>query len=95
MKKNTVVFGLLFGILSPIFGFFLVEALFDLYAEYKGEYGDWRLRTLAVIALCFNLIPFHLFKSQHFDQALRGVVLPTIVYVFLWVFYFWAEIFPG
>ena len=93
MKKNTILFGLLFGIITPIFGFYLVEALFDLYAESVGENGDWRLRTLAVIALCFNLIPFHLFKSQGYDEALRGVVIPTIIYVFLWVFYFWGEIF--
>lgn len=94
MAKDSIIVGILFGLLTPVFGYYLIEALFDLYAVAMNEPPtEWRVKTLSVMALCMNLIPFHLFRIKYYDKALRGVVFPTIFYVVIWVFYFWDSIF--
>ncbi len=94
MAKDSIFIGILFGLLTPIFGYYLIEALFDLYALAMHEPApDWRVKTLSVMGLCMNLIPFHLFRIKRYDKSLRGVVFPTILYVVIWVFYFWDSIF--
>ena len=46
-----------------------------------------------LIGICFNLIPFNISKNNRWDQTMRGIVFPTLVYVGAWLFRFYSELF--
>lgn len=99
MDKNSIVTGLVLGCIVPVLGFIVVQFIFDtltqfgLMAEVTAFSEGRRLRTLALIGICFNLIPFNISKNNRWDQTMRGIVFPTLVYVGAWLFRFYSELF--
>lgn len=99
MDKNSIVTGLVLGCIVPVLGFVIVQFIFDtltqfgLMAEVTASSEGRRLRTLALIGICFNLIPFNISKNNRWDQTMRGIVFPTLVYVGAWLFRFYSELF--
>ncbi len=45
----------------------------------------FRERTLSVIAICCNLIPFHIYKRNYCENSMRGIIIPTLGFVAWWV----------
>ena len=91
-QKDSIVAGLIVGILIPFLGYALwleiydqLEAI-DLISPFK--VGDFRRRTSALLGICLNLIPFTFFNRKRFFNSMRGVMFPTIIYGFIWFFYF-------
>ena len=99
MDKNSIVTGLVLGCIVPVLGFIVVQFIFytltqfGLMAEVTASSEGRRLRTLALIGICFNLIPFNISKNNRWDQTMRGIVFPTLVYVGAWLFRFYSELF--
>ncbi len=93
--KDHLITGIILGIVTPIIGWILVPYIFDLIANLggRGEFGTptWRPRTLALIGLCCNLIPFQVAKVKRYDKTLRGITFPTIIFVAAWFLYFKSE----
>ena len=94
--KDSIITGIILGVLTPLAAWFVVKFGFDVLANLNtrsnfGSTPTWRPRTLALIALCFNLIPFQVAKAKRYDKSLRGIVFPTIVYVAIWFLYFKGE----
>jgi len=94
--KDSIITGILLGILTPLLAWFIVKFGFDLLGNLntRSDFGatpTWRPRTLALIALCFNLVPFQIAKVKRLDNTLRGIVFPTIIYVAIWFLYFKGE----
>jgi hypothetical protein len=88
---DSFIAGLLIGSVFPVMVYGILLSLYDfleqrLLASDIGFAPDFRFRTLALIAICANLIPFHLYKRWGRDNTMRGMVLPTIGFVFYW---FW------
>ena len=95
-EKDSIVAGLLLGVFIPFLGFALWLELFDQLAargflESFGE-GTFRRRTSALLGICLNLIPFTIFNRKRFFNSMRGVMIPTIIYGFIWFFYFGLKI---
>ncbi len=94
MEKDSIFTGIILGILVPVVGYVIIEQIFavlmsmGLMEQVSGEAVGRRLRTLSLLAICVNLIPFNIAKRNRWDQTLRGVVFPTIVYVGAWVLKF-------
>jgi hypothetical protein len=44
----------------------------------------FRFRTLPLLAICSNLIPFHLYRKWGRDNTMRGMILPTMGFVIYW-----------
>jgi len=91
--KDNIITGILLGLLTPLVAWFIVKFGFDIIGNMsaRSEFGGtptWRPRTLALIALCFNLIPFQIAKMKRYDKTLRGIVFPTIIFVAVWFLYF-------
>ncbi|NNF34200.1 MAG: hypothetical protein HKN68_08830 [Saprospiraceae bacterium] len=90
--KNTIVMGLLFGAVTPVIGFVVFESIFEglemvgLIEEATSSAMDRRERTISLLAICSNLIPFNFAKKRRWDQMLRGVVFPTLIYVAAWIY---------
>ena len=90
--KNTIVMGLLLGAVIPVIGFVVFESIFEglemigLIEEATSSAYMRRERTIGLLAICCNLIPFNYAKKRRWDNMLRGVVFPTLIYVAAWIY---------
>lgn len=99
IEKNSLLFGLVLGCIMPVLGFIVIEFIFNsltdlgLMAEVSASSAGRRFRTIALIAICSNLIPFNISKNNRWDSTMRGIIFPTLIYVGAWVFKFYGELF--
>lgn len=95
-EKDSIVAGILLGVIIPFIGYaFWLEIYDQLEARdlIEGFYkGDFRRRTSALLGICLNLIPFIYFNRNRFNNSMRGVMFPTIIYGFIWFFVFGIKI---
>lgn len=94
--RDNIITGIVLGFLTPCIGWFVVQFGFDILGNFspRAEFGGtptWRPRTLALISLCFNLIPFQIAKMKRYDKTLRGITFPTIVLVTVWFLYYKSQ----
>lgn len=89
LDRDSFVLGLLIGLVFPVMIYGILLTIFDaletrLLVSDVGFSPDFRFRTLALVAICSNLIPFHLYRRWGRDNTMRGMVLPTIGFVIYW-----------
>ncbi|HRO09456.1 MAG TPA: hypothetical protein PK611_12035 [Saprospiraceae bacterium] len=99
MERNSLLMGFVIGAITPVLGFYLIENLFDLMTqmgwmdEVSMSTGSKRYRTMALLAICCNLIPFNITKIKKWDESMRGIVFPTLIYVGAWIYTFYDQLF--
>ena len=99
MEKDSFVFGLLLGAVVPVFGYIIIDFIFNslvgygLMAEVTFSTSGRRMRLILLLSICMCLIPFNVAKNQRWDNTMRGIVFPTLVYVAAWIYKFYGELF--
>ncbi|MEM9823734.1 MAG: hypothetical protein AAF985_21800 [Bacteroidota bacterium] len=98
LQKDSLSIGALLGLLIPFIGFAVLLEVYDQLeaAQVISDIGlseTFRKRTIALLAICFNLIPFRLFNRRRLHNSMRGVIFPTVLYVATWFFYFSSSLF--
>ncbi len=96
-NKNNIFIGLGLGILLPLLSFVLLYFFFGQLesagmASGEGFSPSFRRRTLAIVAICLNIIPFNIFQKRRFTQSMRGMAIATVIYAVIWIGYFGREI---
>ena len=92
IDKNSVFTGLVLGAIVPVLGYIVVEFIFGLLIEMglmeyvSGSGTSRRMRTLALIGICCNLIPLNIARNRKWDDTMRGIVFPTLLYVGFWLY---------
>jgi hypothetical protein len=96
---EQMLIGFAIGAVVPVITYVVVEFVFELLmnAGIMADLGSGfavtkRLRTLAVIAIAGNLIPFQILKSRRNYNTMRGILLATFIYAAIWIVYFWESI---
>lgn len=90
-RNDSIIVGLAIGAVVPILGFWVTQQIFELLVSQgimppaSDDIQSSRMRTIAILAICFNLIPFNYAKRKRLDNILRGIVFPTLIYVGYWV----------
>jgi hypothetical protein len=99
MEKDSLFTGIVVGILLPVIAYFLLESVFD-YLNQIGYLGEAvgegfmrRVRTIGIIAICANIIPFEIARKNRYDDTLRGLVFPTLIYVGAWIYKYYYILF--
>ncbi|MFK7935009.1 MAG: hypothetical protein AB8G22_15975 [Saprospiraceae bacterium] len=98
MNKNTFLFGLLLGAVIPFVTYAVLLAIFDT-LDSAGAVSDiglsknFRARTSAIVAICGNAIAMNMMNKRRMTDAMRGLVIPTFVYVVLWVVWYGQSVF--
>lgn len=93
-EKNSIPHGLILGIIIPLLGYGILKGIFLILSQFvNSDYGDWRTRTVTLLAICFNLIPFNSFLKRKKDESMRGVIIPTIIFGIIWAVTYRAFIF--
>ena len=92
LEKNSLFTGLVVGAIVPVLGYMVVEFIFSLMMqagimEYVSGSGiSRRARTLALLGICCNLIPLNISRKKKWDNTMRGIVFPTLLYVAVWLY---------
>jgi len=89
-KNDSVFIGIGLGICIPIVPYALFLYLDEFIEAQKFMIGPEPFEGFDNIYMPFaivtNLIPFHYFNRKNMLNAMRGVVLPTIIFVIIWAF---------
>ena len=99
MDKDNFLTGLVIGAITPVLGFLLVEVIFDLLTqaglmEYVSSGGNSkRQRTLALLGIVTTLIPMHICKNKKWNETMRGMIFPIMIYMGSWIYYFKDSLF--
>ncbi|MFZ1703262.1 MAG: hypothetical protein WAT79_02890 [Saprospiraceae bacterium] len=99
MQKDSFIMGFVLGAICPVLGYMLIDFIFQLLTHYglmeavSVSTSGRRFRTVLLFSICCNLIPFQWSKKNRWDDTLRGIVIPTLIYVGFWLFKFYTEIF--
>ncbi|MBK6363225.1 MAG: hypothetical protein IPL63_04955 [Saprospiraceae bacterium] len=99
MQKDSLLTGFVLGALVPVFGFIVIDFIFSLLTQYSlieevtSSTSGKRMRTILLFSICCNLIPFQMAKKERYDNTLRGIVFPTLIYVIFWVYKFYGGLF--
>ncbi len=96
-NKNNIYIGLGIGVLIPLTTFILLYFLFGQLesagmASGQGFSSSFRQRTLAIVAICLNIIPFNIYQKRRFTQSMRGLSIATVLYAIIWLAYFGRQI---
>lgn len=90
-KKNSMIFGIILGILVPVIAFGLFYGLNKLIAML---FTNGRLiftpATLSVMSLFINVLVFRYYMLKlKMDLTGRGMLLATFLYAIVYFFKFW------
>ena len=97
MFQNKFTHGLLLGIILPLIAYaglyYLDGALItsETVSMTRDDRFIWRgfkRSTLILMALCVNLIPTYIANKRYLEEFIRGIMVPTVIYCFIWFFYF-------
>ncbi len=92
-KWDKLWVGIGTGLIAPIFWYFIMLSIYDGietmgWIEPGNISENFRQRTSALVAICLNILPLQIFKTQYMDRAMRGIVFPTVIYVGVWLYFF-------
>ena len=93
LNKDTFLTGLIAATILPIIAYIALTIIFNGLEESglastEGFSLYFRERTTGIVAIGSNAILMnYLNKSRHRD-SIRGVVLPTLVFIGIWIYYF-------
>ena len=93
IKKDSVITGLLIGLIVPYVGWAIWITLFEQLdflgaATSVGLSESFRERTTALLAISTNILPFLYANRNKFFDMMRGIIFPTVMLSIAWLFYF-------
>ena len=85
-RRNNLNIGIGLGILVPIAVYGLLSGLVSLSGL------TFKMRSLALIGICFNMLTVRSFKKNRANESVKGTVLATVAMAFIWFAWFYKEI---
>jgi len=98
INKDSLILGILLGLAVPFVGYAIILMIFEQigaseWLNSEARTITFRARTIAVLAICLNIIPFRFYQKQRYEASMRGVIVATMIYVGLWMFKFSSHLF--
>ncbi len=93
IKKDSLWFGIAAGILVPAAVYALLLTIYTLMDSMGifsdvGFAEDFRIRTLALFAICSNLVLTQRFQKAYQSETIRGILFASMLLVIIWFFIF-------
>ncbi len=93
LNKDTFPTGIIAATLLPVIAYVALTIIFDGLdeaglASTDGFSPYFRERTTGIVAIGANAILMNYFNKLRHTNSVRGVVLPTFLYIGFWVYYF-------
>ena len=90
LREDNLVIGFAIGVIVPVLAYLAIDLAFDGLAAVgvandRGVAYGFRPRTLALVAVCCNVLPFRYYNGLRNDASTRGVFLATGIYAVAWL----------
>lgn len=97
LNQDKVWIGLIIGLLVPFMAYgivlFIYEQLDAVGITDGASMGEmYRQRTVGLLAIAANIIPINLFKRRYQINNMRGIVIATMLYVAVWVYFYYQYV---
>lgn len=86
-RRNNLFIGVGLTLVVSILVFTILNAITDAASL------PFKIRTLALIAICANMLIVRGFRKNRANESIRGAVLATVVLSIIWIVWFGAEIY--
>ena len=91
LHRDSVLLGIITGFVVPFVGYAVLLTVYEKldasgFISVEGLSENFRWRTIALLAICINLIPFIYYNKKYCYNTMRGLVFPTLTYVVIWFF---------
>ena len=88
-RHNSLVIGFAIGVTVPVLVYLFFGLLFGALASAgvtapSGEAISFKDRTVVLLAICANLLPFYKFNTRFTEATMRGVLVATAILVIAW-----------
>ena len=91
-KKNTILFGVIQGLVFPVIFFIIFYEANELLVKYYfGRPPGLSLRFISILAIGANLIPILVANRSKSEKTMRGIMSATLIITAAVVAYFWKE----
>jgi hypothetical protein len=87
MKNNNMIKGILLGTILPIIGMTLVKIIFYNYMSFGQIFKPQLFASFIQFGIIANLLLFYYFMVKNKQDLQKGIVLPTLLYVMLTMFF--------
>ncbi len=99
-RQNSLLIGFAIGVTVPVLGYILLESLFGALGSLgvttpSGDPIRFKERTMALLAICCNLLPFWRFNTRFTEATMRGILVATAVCVIGWFVTFGRALLSG
>ena len=94
-KYDNILVGLLTAISISVIAYGLLLTAEDFAQTSINAALDFNPRTLALIAICINILPMNYFRRRYHNRSLRGLVFGTVLLAGGWFFYFGRGLLQG
>ncbi|TXF86715.1 hypothetical protein FUA23_19230 [Neolewinella aurantiaca] len=91
-KNDHLWVGLVVSIIIPAIAYVLLLQLQAMIGEGAGKAISFELRTVALIAICLNVMPLNYFRKTYRNRSLRGLATGTMILAMAWFFYFGRDL---
>jgi hypothetical protein len=85
-RRNNLNIGIGLGLLVPTVSFVFLYGLVTLFGL------NMKTRTLALIAVCLNMLIVSFFRKNRASESIRGAVIATVVMALGWFAWFYQDI---
>lgn len=87
-RNDNILIGLAVSLIIPFIAYFLLLQVQGFIASSAGRPIMFEQRTLALIAICLNVMPLNYFRKVYRNRSLRGLATGTMILALCWFFWF-------
>lgn len=91
-KYDHLLLGLAVSVIVAFVAYALLLQAQDLIATQMGRPFTFQERSVALLAICLNVLPMNYFRRRYHHKSLRGLVIGTMLLAGAWFFYFGREL---
>lgn len=91
-KYDKIITGFAVAIIVAFVAYALLLQVQDFLSDWSGRPLSFNERSIALMALCFTVLPMNYFRRRYQNKSLRGLVIGTMALAAVWFFYYGRDL---
>ena len=91
-RNDHLWIGLAVSLVVTALGYFLFLQLGDWFSAGAGRTVVFKPRTLALLAICINVLPMNVFRRTYRTRAMKGLMIGVMLLAAVWVYVYGLDL---